>query len=161
MSEGHAARRLRIRGLVQGVGYRWSMLQQARHLGVDGWVRNRRDGSVEAAVAGPPLALEAMVAWAKRGPPGSSVASVEESLDFWKNVNRCNPTPHVKTFEDIEHQSFSGCRKGTAVELYTVIGGRHAWPGSDGPAWPGGDEPTQTISASALIWDFFSAHPKP
>jgi polyhydroxybutyrate depolymerase len=92
---------------------------------------------------------------------GVLFASVEESLDFWKNVNQCNPTPHVRTFEDIEHQSFTGCRKGTAVELYTIIGGRHAWPGSDGPAWPGGDEPTQTISASALIWDFFSAHPKP
>ena len=79
MSEGHVSRRLRIRGLVQGVGYRWSMLQEARRLGVHGWVRNRRDGSVEAAVAGPPLALEALVAWAKRGPPGSSVESVEES----------------------------------------------------------------------------------
>jgi acylphosphatase len=79
MSEGHAARRLRIRGLVQGVGFRWSMLQEARRLGIHGWVRNRRDGSVEAVVAGPVLALAALVAWAKRGPPGSSVDGVEES----------------------------------------------------------------------------------
>lgn len=81
MSEGHVARRLRIRGLVQGVGFRWSMVIEARNLGVHGWVRNRRDGSVEAAVAGPALAVEAMMAWAKRGPPGSSVDSVEVSAE--------------------------------------------------------------------------------
>lgn len=92
---------------------------------------------------------------------GVLFASVEESLAFWLNANQCNPTPLIKTFEDIEHQSFTGCRNGSAVELYTVIGGKHAWPGSDDPAWPGGDEPTQTISASALIWEFFAAHPKP
>ena len=79
MSEGHVARRLRIRGFVQGVGYRWSMIQEAKRLGVRGWVRNRRDGSVEAAVAGAPLAVEAIVAWAKRGPPGAGVDSVEVS----------------------------------------------------------------------------------
>lgn len=77
MSE--AVKRLRIRGLVQGVGYRWSMVGEARRLGVNGWVRNRRDGSVEAVVGGEPLAVEAMVAWAKRGPPGAGVESVEVS----------------------------------------------------------------------------------
>ena len=79
MSEGHVARRLRIRGAVQGVGYRWTMIQEAKRLGVHGWVRNRRDGSVEAAVAGAPLAVEAIVAWAKRGPPGASVDAVDVS----------------------------------------------------------------------------------
>jgi acylphosphatase len=74
---GHTALRLEIRGLVQGVGYRWSMVGQARRLGLGGWVRNRPDGSVEAMVAGPPEALERIVAWAHHGPQAARVASVD------------------------------------------------------------------------------------
>lgn len=68
---------LRIHGVVQGVGYRWSLVQAARERGVAGWVRNRRDGSVEAMVAGPQDALDALVAWARRGPPGARVDTVD------------------------------------------------------------------------------------
>ena len=53
--------RVEIRGRVQGVGYRWSMADEARRLGIRGWVRNRRDGSVEA----------------RRGPSSAAVASVD------------------------------------------------------------------------------------
>lgn len=68
--------RLTIAGRVQGVGYRAAFAERARALGLAGWVRNRRDGAVEAEVAGEALALDAIVAWAKRGPPAAEVASV-------------------------------------------------------------------------------------
>ena len=78
MSE-RVARRLAIRGLVQGVFYRESMRQEAARLGVTGWVRNRRDGSVEALVSGPVEAVDAIVAWCRRGPSDARVSGVEVS----------------------------------------------------------------------------------
>lgn len=68
---------LRITGHVQGVGYRLTMGEVARSLGVDGWVRNRRDGSVEAVLRGPPDRVEQLVAWSHQGPPGARVLQVE------------------------------------------------------------------------------------
>lgn len=70
------ARRLRITGRVQGVGYRAALCAAAERLGLDGWVRNRSDGSVEAEVAGPKEAVEALIAWAQRGPPAARVTQV-------------------------------------------------------------------------------------
>ena len=70
------ARLLRIRGLVQGVGYRNALHREATRLGIKGWVRNRSDGSVEALLAGPAPALDELIAWARRGPPAARVSEV-------------------------------------------------------------------------------------
>lgn len=71
------AKQLRISGRVQGVGFRYSMSAEAERLGVTGWVRNRRDGSVEAVVDGDLDALEAILAWARSGPRGARVTDVQ------------------------------------------------------------------------------------
>ena len=66
-----------IRGRVQGVWYRGSTQQEAQRLGIEGWVRNRPDGSVEAALEGSREAVEALVAWMRVGPSLAEVASVK------------------------------------------------------------------------------------
>ncbi|MBI5784360.1 MAG: acylphosphatase [Rhodocyclales bacterium] len=73
-------RHLVITGLVQGVGYRYGMVVAARRLDVAGWVRNRRDGSVEAMVAGTAESVAAITDWARRGPAGAEVAHVAVEL---------------------------------------------------------------------------------
>ena len=87
--------------------------------------------------------------------------SVKDSIDFWVKYDQCTTTPQTEKFSDVQHDIYSNCANGTAVELYTIIGGKHAWPGSNGPAWPGGDQPTKSISATNLMWAFFTSHPKP
>jgi acylphosphatase len=75
------ARRLVIHGRVQGVWFRESMRQEAARLNVAGWVRNRADGTVEAAVEGSSYAVEAMIRWARRGPEAADVARVDVADD--------------------------------------------------------------------------------
>ena len=70
-------RHLLIYGRVQGVGFRFYMQRKARELGLTGWVRNCRDGSVEAVIQGSAGAVETMIAWARRGPASAVVAGVE------------------------------------------------------------------------------------
>jgi acylphosphatase len=65
--------RLVVEGRVQGVGFRAFVAREAGRLGLEGWARNRRDGSVEILAAGPAPAVEALIAAARRGPPVSRV----------------------------------------------------------------------------------------
>ena len=69
-------RRLSIQGRVQGVGFRYSLNAEANRLGLSGWVRNRRDRSVEALICGPPEAVDALTAWSYRGPSSARVDRV-------------------------------------------------------------------------------------
>ena len=69
--------RLRIRGYVQGVGFRYWSVRRARMLGLCGWVRNRSDGSVEALAAGPKDALDTFVALCRKGPRAARVDLVD------------------------------------------------------------------------------------
>ena len=75
-----SARRVRVivRGRVQGVAFRYHTAEQARRTGVAGWVRNRPDGSVEAAFEGEPGGVEALLAFVRRGPRSARVDGVEQ-----------------------------------------------------------------------------------
>jgi acylphosphatase len=67
-----------IRGRVQGVGYRDFTEREARARGLAGWVRNRRDGTVEAVLAGPPAVVADMIAACRRGPFNARVDAIDE-----------------------------------------------------------------------------------
>ncbi|HEY3778149.1 MAG TPA: acylphosphatase [Rhizomicrobium sp.] len=69
--------RLRIEGSVQAVGYRYFAMGEARKLGIDGWIRNRSDGTVEALASGNTKAVEAFVAACMRGPSGARVTNID------------------------------------------------------------------------------------
>lgn len=71
------ARRVRAHGRVQGVGFRDAMVDAATLAGAQGWVRNRRDGTVEAWVQGDESAVERVLAWARRGPRFAQVERLE------------------------------------------------------------------------------------
>jgi len=69
--------RLRIEGFVQAVGYRNFAMTEAKRLSLDGWVRNRFDGTVEILVSGPNAAVETFVGLCMRGPSSARVSDVE------------------------------------------------------------------------------------
>jgi acylphosphatase len=70
--------RIRISGRVQGVWFRAWTAEQARELGLSGWVRNRRDGSVEALFSGPEAAVRIMIGRCWQGPPAARVERIVE-----------------------------------------------------------------------------------
>jgi acylphosphatase len=81
LNEGARAdeRRFVISGRVQGVGYRWFVREQARRLGVRGWVRNEHDGSVVVEAAASAAALAEFAGQLGQGPAGASVAAVDSA----------------------------------------------------------------------------------
>jgi acylphosphatase len=81
--------RVVVSGRVQGVGFRQHAVEEAHRLGLTGWVRNLPDGRVEALAEGEKTAVEALVAWCKRGP---RLARVDEARVSWE--------PHRSEFAD-------------------------------------------------------------
>jgi acylphosphatase len=96
-TEASRERRLHavVHGIVQGVGYRATTIDEARRLGLAGWVRNRHDGTVEVLAEGSEPKLKLLLAHLERGPWGASVSSVVED---WTEVAgapmpfQCKPT---------------------------------------------------------------------
>jgi acylphosphatase len=75
---GSTIRQVTIRGRVQGVGYRYWVEQQATAHSLEGWVRNRRDGGVEALFSGPDNVVSNMVAACRRGPSSARVDAIQD-----------------------------------------------------------------------------------
>ena len=73
--------RFRIRGRVQGVGFRYATQRKARELGLRGWVRNLRDGGVEVLAGGETPVVDALEKWLHKGPAGAAVEGVERSRE--------------------------------------------------------------------------------
>ena len=85
--------KLRIRGRVQGVGYRRSLEIMARSLDLAGWVRNRADGSVEALVAGDAAAVAELCELARIGPPLARVDAVDAAVPDSEEAGESAPYP--------------------------------------------------------------------
>jgi len=101
------------------------------------------------------------------GPPienGSHVyswMSVNESITFWVEQNQCLSFPqrNISASKNIIIDTYSGGKNSSEVVLVTIVDGTHSWPGGQ-KGWDKGDEPTTEISATDMMWDFFSDHPK-
>lgn len=76
MTDTHARLHATVKGMVQGVSFRYYTQERALQLGLTGWVRNRPDGSVEALAEGPRPALDQLLAFLHQGPPMASVSEV-------------------------------------------------------------------------------------
>lgn len=87
---------------------------------------------------------------------------VSHAVSFFVAHNNCSPAPVAETSPSgaIRKETYAGGTGGAEVIVYTVVGGGHSWPGGVPPTRPGADAPTQEISASELMWEFFARHPK-
>lgn len=92
--------------------------------------------------------------------PNAAVPGTLSNMAGWAENGGCEPEPTVEPIgDDVERRAFAGCDEGVGVELYTVLGGGHTWPGAEidlgPPEWT-----THTISATELLLDWFDAHPR-
>jgi polyhydroxybutyrate depolymerase len=95
-----------------------------------------------------------------QGVSGYPFAAVADTIAFWVQADGC-PAASVRTDSgSFIHDVYAPCRDGAAVELYTIPGGPHGWPGGT-RASATGDEPSQALNATDILWEFFAAHPKP
>ena len=87
------------------------------------------------------------------------VRSVQYALDTWVRLDRCPPAPAADSTPALVHRAFAHCAGDTSVELYTIIGGGHAWPKGNRLSRLL-DAPSDALDASRAIWDFFTKHPR-
>jgi polyhydroxybutyrate depolymerase len=86
--------------------------------------------------------------------------AVEAGINLWLGLDGCPFQAQETQQGNIVHRVYGPCQGGTAVELYKIIGGEHAWPGGEAVSGEIG-EPTDEVDATALIWAFFEQHPRP
>ena len=86
--------------------------------------------------------------------------SVATVVQWWAAHNRCVPLPLREQTGRILRETYAGCADDAEVILETIQGGGHAWPGGR-QGWRFGDAPAPEVSASRLMWDFFTRHPAP
>lgn len=91
---------------------------------------------------------------------GVKFIPVEMGISAWVQMNQCPIQAQETASGNIVHRVYAPCQQDTAVELYKVLGGEHAWPGGEAVSAQVG-EPTDEIDASVLMWEFFSSHPIP
>lgn len=93
-------------------------------------------------------------------PSGFYFLSVGETMRFWAERNDCDPQSQTSTSGSITHEVYGSCAPGTALELYSIAGGAHAWPGGEAVNHAMG-EPNMEMNAAEVIWEFFQSHPLP
>lgn len=88
------------------------------------------------------------------------IPPVSLAVSFWVNHNHCSPDGRKQEKGKIIREEFPGCDDETKVIFYTIVDGGHAWPGGKQGPSPIADKPTQELSATDMIWDFFARHTK-
>jgi polyhydroxybutyrate depolymerase len=91
---------------------------------------------------------------------GFQILPVEEAVAFWVELDACEIQVETAQSGNVRRDVHAPCAQGAAIELYTIVGGEHAWPGGEAVS-PQIGEPTKETNASAWMREFFAAHPMP